>query len=324
MNTKITVVIPTYKRPQLLERCLLALLRQKFNKREYEIIVVSDGPDMVTRQLIEKIAKGRATNLRYLSLLVKKGPAAARNYGWLNARGRIIAFTDDDCLPDKNWLKEIFNNIQSVNFEAAITGRVIVLPGNRPAEYEQSIGGLETADFIMANSACTKAALIKVGGFDEQFNTAWREDSDLEFKLISENIPVKNVESAIVVHPVRQARWGESVKEQKKTLYNALLYKKFPQLYRQKIQPYPPVLYYAIIIAFMLMLIGYSMQMRSLAVMGFYAWIFLTFNFIVSRLFETRLSAGLIIEMIATSFIIPFVSIYWQWYGAIKYKVLFI
>jgi glycosyltransferase involved in cell wall biosynthesis len=296
---------------------------QKYNKRQYEIIVVSDGPDPETQSLIREFAKNRVISLRFLSMPAKKGPAAARNYGWLNARSKVVAFTDDDCLPDQYWLKEIAGNINP-DKEEAMTGDVIVPRSIRPTDYEQNTAGLESADFITANCACTRAALLKIGGFDEQFRMAWREDSDLEFKLIREKVPVKHLETAIVVHPVRKAKWGISIKEQKKTLYNALLYKKYPELYRSKIQPAPPLLYYAIIAAFTVMVAGLISHNKLMGTTGFYIWIFLTFNFIVKRLYTTRLSATHIGEMTVTSFIIPFLSIYWQWYGAFKYKVFFL
>lgn len=284
---------------------------------------MSDGPDPETQRLIRDMSRNRVVTLRFLSMLAKKGPAAARNYGWLNARSNIIAFTDDDCLPDRYWLKEIAENMNPDKAEA-MTGNVIVPRSTRPTDYEKNTAGLEVADFITANCACTRAALLKIGGFDEQFQMAWREDSDLEFKLIRENIPVKHLETAIVVHPVRKAKWGISIKEQKKTLYNALLYKKYPELYRRKIQPAPPLLYYAIIAAFIIMSIGFLSQNKWMNIAGFYSWIFLKFNFIVRRLYTTRLSAAHIAEMVVTSFVIPFLSIYWQWYGAVKYKVFFL
>jgi len=301
----------------------MALLTQKFSKRRYEIIVVSDGPDTETQALMRDLCKNKVTPLRFLSMPTKKGPAAARNYGWLNARSKIIAFTDDDCLPDQYWMKEIAENMNP-DKEEAMTGNVIVPHGNRPTDYEKNTAGLELADFITANCACTRAALLKIGGFDEQFQMAWREDSDLEFKLIRENIPVKHLETAIVVHPVRKAKWGISIKEQKKTLYNALLYKKYPELYRSKIQSAPPLLYYAIIAAFIAMVVGLLLGNKWMNITGFYLWIFLTFNFIARRLYTTRLSATHITEMVVTSFVIPFLSIYWQWYGAVKYKVFFL
>jgi glycosyltransferase involved in cell wall biosynthesis len=262
-------------------------------------------------------------NLRYLPLPEKKGPAAARNYGWLNAKGQIIAFTDDDCVPKKQWLNEIYKNLDP-NQPQALTGKVLVPISQPPTDYEQNTAGLETAEFITANCACTKAALIKTGGFDEQFSMAWREDSDLEFKLIREHIPVKHINTAMVLHPVRAARWGISIIEQKKTLFNALLYKKFPDLYRQKIQPTPPLLYYTIILAFITMVIGLIANDYPTKMTGFIVWLSLTIYFIVKRLYSTRLTPAHIAEMVVTSLVIPFLSVYWQWYGAIKYRVLFI
>ena len=68
---------------------------------------------------------------------------------------------------------------------------------------------------------------------------AWREDSDLEFRLLQQGIPIWRLQNALVIHPVRKASWGVSLKEQKKGMFNALLYKKYPGLYRKKIQPRP-------------------------------------------------------------------------------------
>jgi GT2 family glycosyltransferase len=201
---------------------------------------------------------------------------------------------------------------------------VIVPIGKRPTDFEQNTANLQTADFITANCACTKTALIKTGGFDEQFSMAWREDSDLEFKLMSNNIPIKKVESAVVVHPVRQCPWGVSIKEQKKTMFNALLYKKHPTLYLKKINQKTPVLYYCIIAAFIMMLAGLIIDAHNLALTGSAGWVGLTAYFIVKRLYVTKLTFSHIAEMIVTSFVIPFISVYWQWYGAVKYRVLFI
>jgi len=153
---------------------------------------------------------------------------------------------------------------------------------------------------------------------------AWREDSDLEFKLIALGIPVKRLASAIVIHPARVAKWGISLKEQKKTLYNALLYSKYPDLYRKKIQPQPPVLYYLVIISFLALLTGIGLRAGTLIITGGVAWLSLIAYFAAKRLSGTDHSGRHILEMIFTSLLIPFCSLYWQWYGAIKYRVLFV
>jgi glycosyltransferase involved in cell wall biosynthesis len=319
----ISVVIPTYRRPQLLKNCLNALLQQKFDKTQYEIIVVSDGPDPDTKKIFDDLAGYNSPVLTFSPLPQKKGPAAARNYGWLNARGKIIAFTDDDCLPDAYWLKEIVANCNPEE-NVALTGKVVVPVGKRPTDYEQNTANLQTADFITANCACTKNALIKAGGFDEQFSMAWREDSDLEFKLINQNIPIKRIETAIVTHPVRKSAWGVSVKEQKKTMFDALLYKKHPELFKKKIRTTSPILYYFIIAGFAMMLGGLIAGNDNISVTGLIIWIALTAYFIFKRLYSTKLTLNHITEMVVTSLIIPFLSVFWQWYGAVKYRVLFI
>jgi glycosyltransferase involved in cell wall biosynthesis len=319
----ISVVIPTYKRTELLNRCIKALLVQRFDKSQFEIIVVSDGPDAETQNIINNWAGYEYPMICFLPLPQKKGPAAARNHGWKNALGQIIAFTDDDCIPDSHWLSEIAKHCHPEE-DVAITGKVVVPLSADPTDYELNTSHLQTADFITANCACTKKALEKSGGFDERFSMAWREDSDLHFKLMSNDIPIKKVKTAIITHPVRSTKWGISIKEQKKTMYDALLYKKYPHLYRKKIQRNPPILYYAIILAFSIMLGGLIAKNESITTVGLVIWISLTTYFIFKRLRNTRLSFNHIAEMVVTSIVIPFLSIFWQWYGAAKYKVLYI
>ena len=172
----ISVVIPTYQRPELISKCLKALQGQSFDKSLFETIVVHDGLDLITERKIKRSFPA----VRYYSLKEKKGPAAARNYGWLIAKGTLIAFTDDDCLPDKNWLKDVWSNYNSEE-EIAFAGKVDVPLPKSPTDFELNTGRLAKARFITANCICSKAALLKVGGFDERFSMAWREDSDLEF-----------------------------------------------------------------------------------------------------------------------------------------------
>jgi glycosyltransferase involved in cell wall biosynthesis len=304
-------------------KCLNALIFQKFTTGAFEIIVVSDGPDELTQSVLSEFNRRNEHQVRYFATPLKKGPAAARNYGWLNARAPLIAFTDDDCIPDENWLAQFYSQYRIYGM-VAFSGQTIVPIPDEPTDYELNIANLQTADFITANCCCAKKTLAITGGFDEQFTMAWREDSDLEFKLIKANIPILKVPSAIVTHPVREAQWGISIKEQKKTMFNALLYKKYPELYRQKIQPDRPVHYYATIASFLIMIAGFILKSDSMMVTGALLWLGLSVLFISRRLRSTTLAYKHLAEMIVTSFVIPFLSIYWQIYGAIKYRVLFI
>lgn len=318
-----SVVIPTYRRPKLLLNCLNALLAQVFQPETFEIIVVSDGPDKPTETMLAYWNTRNLPKIRYFHTSEKKGPAAARNYGWLNARGKLVAFTDDDCLPDKNWLQAFYTHYREGR-AVAFSGKTVVPLPEKPTDYQLNTAGLQTADFITANCCCTKKVLALAGGFDEQFTMAWREDSELEFKLIQTNIPIVKINDAIVIHPVREAAWGVSIKEQRKTLFNALLYKKYPILYRQKIQPAPPVQYYTIVVAFLVMLAGFAFHRHIMLYSGLVFWSTLSLLFIFRRLRATTLSLPHVLEMMVTSLVIPFLSLYWQWYGAIKYRVFLI
>lgn len=313
-------MVPTYKRPQLLLKCLAALNRQNFPAGQYEVLVVSDGPDEATASLITNLLF--EYELRYIATNQKSGPAAARNVGWQHARGLLIAFTDDDCIPDSSWLTTIWKNYQGQE-EVVFTGKVVVPVSQPPTDYEVNISNLETAEFVTANCICTKKALLKTGGFDERFKMAWREDSDLHFKLLENGIPIQSI-PAVVVHPVRKAPWGISIKEQKKGIFNALLYKKYPVLYRQRIKAHPSWNYYLTVSAFLGMFILLTMEFTWGATACALLWLAMVLHFTRKRLERTSRSLNHIAEMLFTSMVIPFLSVYWQLYGALKFKTIMI
>jgi glycosyltransferase involved in cell wall biosynthesis len=316
---KISVIVPTYKRPALLLRCIEALHLQEFPTAEYEIVIVSDGPDLTTQLALDQIKKG-GPMLRFLSLPSKRGPAAARNLGWQSAVGQLIAFTDDDCIPHSRWLESFCNTFSKLSEKkVAFTGKTIVPIPTKPSDYELNISHLATAEFITANCACTPDALQSVNGFDERFTMAWREDSDLQFKFIEQRIPIIAVD-AHVTHPVRKAPWGVSIKDEKKGIFNALLYKKFPQLYKAKIHSSAPWHYYTMIFLILLSLIGVATSSHTLAMVALAFWFLLILWFTTKRLSKTKRDLNHATEMFITSMIIPFLSVFYRIYGAIKFK----
>lgn len=303
-----------------------ALLRQQFDTADYELIVVTDGPDELTCTALERMLKTAGPNVQCISTDKKRGPAAARNAGWQQAKGELIVFTDDDCIPAPGFLRAYWDAYQHHQQPAAaFTGKLRVPVNAPPTDYEQNTAHLETAEFVTANCACTKSALQLVHGFDESFTMAWREDSELEFRLLQHHIPIYRVPAAKVVHPVRSAPWGISLKEQKKSMYNALLYKKHPQLYRYKISKQPQWNYYAILLLFCFSLLSVLFSRQSwLWLVPLSGWLLLTAQFAVKRLRGTSHAPSHVMEMIVTSLLIPFLSIYWTLYGAFRFKVFFL
>jgi glycosyltransferase involved in cell wall biosynthesis len=324
MKKKISVVVPTYKRPELMMNCLIALSKQDLARNDFEIIVVSDGPDDATRHMMHNMNHLVLPYVQYITLNANRGPASARNAGWRKANGELVAFTDDDCRPSQGWLSALWNAYEfNAADEIAFSGTVIVPIPDMPTDYELNTSHLAHADFITANCACTKKALERINGFDERFRVAWREDSDLEFKLIENNISIIKIKEAVVVHPVRKAKWGVSIDEQRKTMFNALLYKKFPSLFRRKIQRRPAWNYYMIVAGAILTVVGLIAGKKLLMITGTLLYIAFTLAFIAKRLSRTSRSREHVLEIVATSAVIPFVSVYWTLYGALKYRVVY-
>jgi glycosyltransferase involved in cell wall biosynthesis len=325
VTPRASVVVPTYHRPDLLEQCLAALCGQSGDLGSYEVIVADDAASEATRTQVEAWA-GRAGNdalrFRYVAVRGNHGPAAARNAGWKSATSDIIAFTDDDCLPEPGWLAA---GVQAISGAApAATGRVVVpLNSNPPTDYELDTSHLADAGFITANCFCRRSLLSEVGGFDERFTTAWREDSDLQFKLLARGCAIVHVSDAVVVHPVRPAPWGVSLRQQRKVQFNALLYKKHPVLYRQRIQRLPPLHYYASLLALIGAVAGGLTARRRLSLVGTGVWTLLYTRFCARRLRGTSRRPSHIAEMAVTSAIVPFLSIYWRLCGALKFRVIF-
>jgi glycosyltransferase involved in cell wall biosynthesis len=326
MTPLVSVVIPTLGRPELLERCLAVLLKQDFPAEAFEIIVVDDGPSAATRDLVTRwVARtiGRqGPTIGYTATQRAKGPAAARNVGWRAAQGRIIAFTDDDTIPATDWL---WQGVQALGSgRAAVWGRVIVPLPHDPTDYERDAAGLAGGGFVTANCFVRVEALQAVGGFDERFRLAWREDSDLFFALRSRYPAIRYAPEVVVVHPIRPAPWGVSLKQQRKILFDALLYKKYPQWYREVAKHSPPWRYYAIVAAVLVAALGAATDHPGLAWSGAAAWLALTLRFAAKRLAYTRRTASHVAEMLVTSAAIPFVAVYWRLRGAVRFRVPFL
>lgn len=315
----VSVVVPTFRRPELLARCLDALLAQDLAAGEFEIIVADNAADPATRRAVES-RRGRGPFLRYLAVDRVPGPAAARNRGWRAARARIIAFTDDDCIPEPDWLSQ--GLVGLAGRSAGVQGRVIVPVGPRPTDFEANTARLEDASCSTASFFCRKDALRRVGGFDERFKKAWREDSDLCWSLVESGLPVGRWPRSAVRHPPRPAAWGASLSQQKNNLYEALLYKKHPRPYRRDVGALPPA-YAAAVAALTAAAAGAVLDRPRLARASLCIWGALTGRFFARRQRGRPLTPSHVAEMAVTSLLIPPLAVFWRAAGAVKFRVLF-
>jgi GT2 family glycosyltransferase len=323
MSPVVSVVVPTCRRPDLLARCLQALAGQDLPPESYEILVADDASLARTRAQVEAFSAWARPALRYLPVTGAHGPAAARNVGWRAARGGVVAFTDDDTLPDASWLREALAAFEKDHELAAAAGRVVVPLPPSPRDYERNEAGLEAAEFVTANCFVRREVLEKLCGFDERFTAAWREDSDLHFRLLGAGRKVGKVPSAVVVHPVRPAPWGVSLRQQRKSLFDALLYKKHPALYRGRIRRLPPLDYYGIVASLLVGVAGAIAGSLAVATAALVVWLVLTARFMARRLRATSRAPGHVAEMVFTSVLIPPLSVFWRLHGALRFRVVF-
>jgi GT2 family glycosyltransferase len=164
-----------------------------------------------------------------------------------------------------------------------------------------------------------------VVAFDERFTAAWREDSDLHFKLLALPGRVAAAPRAVVKHPVRPVPdWTYGIRQHRKIAFDALLFKKHPRLYRERIRRLPPLHYYAMVGACVAAVAALAIGSTALAGVALLAWLGLTLAFTLRRLRGTSKARGHVAEMIASSVAIPFVAVFWRLAGALRYRVLFL
>jgi len=322
MTPMVSVVVPTYKRPLSLSRCLDGLTSQEMPPHSYEVLVVDDADSEETRRVVGNWAGRSSIVIRYQLAGPAHGPAAARNAGWRAAHGSIIAFTHDDCIPESRWLKEGLAAL--AEDVSLVKGRVIRPVPIRPTDYELNAAQSEKAEFATANCFCRKSALEAVGGFDEQFTRASREDSDLFFSLLKQGARVVEAPQSVVIHPVRPATWGVSLRLQKNNFFEALLYKKHRNLYRQRIRPAHPWSFYAMMGLLVVSPVLSASRHPRAAVACLGIWALLTGQFFVKRLYLTTHRFKDVFEMLVTSILIPPVALYWRLRGAVHYRVWFV
>lgn len=113
---KISIVITTRNRLESLKKYALdSLMKLKFDKEKYEIIIVDNGSDFETYNYLKKLRNKKIHNLLVLKE-EREGASYGRNKGIKYSKGDVVAFVDDDCYVDENWLFRLFNFYNSTDY----------------------------------------------------------------------------------------------------------------------------------------------------------------------------------------------------------------
>jgi len=204
-----------------------------------------------------------------------------------------------------------------------VCGRIQTPLPARPTEYQRSAHSHEAADFTSASCFVRKAVLERLDGFDERFSVPRGSDADLYFRLLEHGVAIVRAPRALVVHPVRPAPWGASLMQIRHAVFDALLYKKHPALYRQKVEPRPRWDHYAIVGVLMLALAGLVAGLPVLAGVAFCAWLLLTGRLCAHRLRGVVHTPAHVADIVLTSALLPPLAVFWRLAGAVRYRVRF-
>jgi glycosyltransferase involved in cell wall biosynthesis len=213
----VSIIIPTYNDWDRLLLCINALSDQTFPEEMFEIIVVNNNPyDTVPQDY-------RFPDNCTIITEEEPGSYAARNAALKISKGEIIGFTDSDCIPDPQWIKNAVEYLKNNKTCSRIAGQIFIFfHSNEPTvselydklfAFDQKWYVLSAGTSVTANLFTYKSVFDKVGFFDAQLMSGgdyvWGTQAHINgYKL-------DYVENVIVRHPARETL-KELVKKEKR------------------------------------------------------------------------------------------------------------
>jgi len=180
---QVTVVVCSYNGSRTIRDTMEGLARLDYSK--FEVIVVNDGSTDATPAIVAEYPFAR------LISTPNRGLSAARNTGWQQASGEIVAYIDDDAWPDPHWLQYLAWRFMTGDW-VGVGGPNIAPPGDGPiadcvanapgGPVQVLISDIEAEHVPGCNMAFRRAALAAIDGFDVRYRAAG-DDVDLCWRL---------------------------------------------------------------------------------------------------------------------------------------------
>lgn len=191
-----SVAIVARNRPQSLSKALEAISLQSYPHGKFEVIVVDDGSTEDVKSVAQEWQK-KIGNLRYLRTR-PMGLAAGRNYAATEARSPILLFTDNDCLPQMDWVKQMLSQFKGKGV-IGVEGKITTDLPRRP--FTNAPENLAGSAYIGANSGYLKKTILELKYF-EPLNI-YKDDSEFAFRAMEQG-RIAFAEKAVVYHPLRK------------------------------------------------------------------------------------------------------------------------
>jgi GT2 family glycosyltransferase len=303
------VVVPTIGRPSL--RTLLEALARGTGARPRRILLVDDRPSPVT-PLLDADPPPRLASRVVVLAGRGAGPAAARNVGWRAASAPWVVFLDDDVEPDPDWAERLADDLAEAGPDVAgVQGRIRVplARDRRPTDWERNVQRLETARWATADFAYRRAVLAEVGGFDERFRRAYREDADLALRVLGAGYRLVTGRRR-VAHPVRPAGRWVSVRLQAGNADDALMRALHGPGWREAagVPRGRRARHVGLVLAALAALAALGARRRRLAAAAGAFWLAGTAELAWARIAPGPRTADEIATMVATSVVLPFAA----------------
>ncbi|CAN5813449.1 hypothetical protein BH24ACT3_BH24ACT3_05750 [soil metagenome] len=198
----IAVVVATHNRAQLIARLVAAVAGQRDVPGTWDLVVVDDASTDGTPAELARLAPESPVPLTALRLERNAGPATARNRGWRAARGDLIAFTDDDCVPQPGWLSALSAELAHADL---VQGRTVADPAGRAhrGPWSRTINADGTTGlYETCNMGYSRELLEDLGGFDQGFRHPFGEDIDLALRALDTGARAAYADDALVHHDI--------------------------------------------------------------------------------------------------------------------------
>jgi glycosyltransferase involved in cell wall biosynthesis len=196
----VSVIVPVYNAQETIRECISSLLELNYPKGNLELIFVNNASTDKTPEILKQYCN----HIRILHE-AKKGPGAARNTGVLNARGEVIAFTDSDCVVDRDWLLNLIPSLQDPC--VGIVGGTILAKrpcneierfGEAIHDHDMAINLYKPPAVITMNWTSRLSVLKEVNLFDESFTRC--EDVDLSYRILQSGYRFAFKPQAVIYH----------------------------------------------------------------------------------------------------------------------------
>lgn len=197
----LSVVIATYNRGAILEKCLRSLIAQTLEASRFEIVVLDDGSTDDTPALVAKLRAESPAQWQYV-WQENRGRSHARNAGIALARGEIVVFIDSDVVVTPTFLAT------HLALHEANAGKKVFVQGlsvntdnfEDPVATPINASHFSAAFFATNNVSVPKAFLVEVGGFDEAFTEYGWEDLELGLRLKAVGVGIVRSREAVGYH----------------------------------------------------------------------------------------------------------------------------